>query len=406
MKFFQRNELKLLWIFYLEAFLGTLFYLTAPFSVIYFSSIGLNFFQIGVIFSAYSLSVFIFEIPTGAFADLYGRKASVRLSFILEGIFLLIIFFIANFYILVLLFFLRGFARTFQSGSYDAWVVDSLKRNKKSNYIHDFFTKMQSFYSLAFIFSGILGSLAVFYFGLKSIWIFTGLSCFLSLFIISFPEEKFKKRTIKIRNSFTNLCKQTKNSISHGYSHPVLFFLIIIAFIFGIGGSFEGLISWTSLLKNYNFPDYGFGYLWSALGVAGILAPLISKLFLKKNKEKIFLITVSFLVLIYGLLVLSSNFLGLLLVLAFAGYFLVDMQHPVQETYFNKFIPSKMRATIISIKSMVISLATIIGAPLAGFVVDKFGGKIAVFIFGLSMMPIIVLYLLIDEFKKIKKSEN
>jgi len=403
MKLFQKDELKLLRIFYLEAFLGTLFYLTAPFSVVYFNSVGLNFLQIGIIFSAYSLSVFVFEIPTGAFADLFGRKASVRLSFILEGIMLFTIFFITNFYFLVLLFFLRGLARTFQSGSYDAWVVDSLRQNNKSKYIHDFFTKMQSLYSLAFIFSGIIGSLAVAYFGLKSIWIFTGLSQFLSLLIISFPKEKFRKKTLKIKSSFNDLWKQTKDSVSYGYNHPVLLFLIIIAFVLGIGGSFEGLISWTSLLKSYNFPDYGFGYLWSALGIAGILAPLTSKLFLKRNKERRFLIASSFLILIYGVFVLLSNILSLLLALAFIGYFLADMQHPVQETYFNRFIPSKMRSTIISIKSMIISLATIIGAPLAGFVVDKFGGKFAVFLFGLSMIPVIILYLFIKDSTKRKE---
>jgi len=241
------------------------------------------------------------------------------------------------------------------------------------------------------------------YFGLKSIWIFTGLSQFLSLLIISFPKEKFRKKTLKIKSSFNDLWKQTKDSVSYGYNHPVLLFLIIIAFVLGIGGSFEGLISWTSLLKSYNFPDYGFGYLWSALGIAGILAPLTSKLFLKRNKERRFLIASSFLILIYGVFVLLSNILSLLLALAFIGYFLADMQHPVQETYFNRFIPSKMRSTIISIKSMIISLATIIGAPLAGFVVDKFGGKFAVFLFGLSMIPVIILYLFIKDSTKRKE---
>ncbi len=398
-KLFQKEELKLLWLFYLEAFLGTLFYLSIPFSVIYFSSINLSFFQIGIIFSALSLSIFLFEIPTGAFADLYGRKVAVKLSFISEGIILLLIFFITNFYLLVLLFFLRGLARTFQSGSYDAWVVDFLRQNKKSKYTHDFFAKMSSLYNLAFIFSGIIGSLAVAYFGLKSIWIFAGLSNFLSLLIISFPKEKFRKRTLRINTSFRDFWKQTKISINYGYRHPVLFLLLTIAFVFGISGSFEGLVSWTAILKNYNFPNYAFGYLWSALGVAGIIAPLVSKLFLKKNKERKFLIISSFLILIYGIFVLFSNVLVLLLILIFIGYFLSYLQVPVKEIYFNKFIPSKMRSTIISIKSMIISLAGIISAPLAGFIVDHFGGKFAVFIFGLFMIPIIIIYLFIKEYE-------
>jgi len=75
-RFFAKDELKLLWPFYFSKFVFTIFYVMIPFEVLYFLGIGFNLFQVGLITSAALLSTFIFEIPTGAVADLYGRKVS------------------------------------------------------------------------------------------------------------------------------------------------------------------------------------------------------------------------------------------------------------------------------------------------------------------------------------------
>ena len=64
MKFFKKNELRLLWPFYLDALLATILYIFPAFSILYFKDIGLSLFQIGLLGSAMSLSIILFEIPT------------------------------------------------------------------------------------------------------------------------------------------------------------------------------------------------------------------------------------------------------------------------------------------------------------------------------------------------------
>ncbi len=52
----------------------------APMYSLFLLSRGLDLFQINVVLATYLISVFLFEVPTGAIADLAGRKVSFLLS--------------------------------------------------------------------------------------------------------------------------------------------------------------------------------------------------------------------------------------------------------------------------------------------------------------------------------------
>ena len=52
-----------------------------PFLYLYFLSKGFSFFQIGVLVSIREISVYIFEVPTGIIADMFGKKRSMILCF-------------------------------------------------------------------------------------------------------------------------------------------------------------------------------------------------------------------------------------------------------------------------------------------------------------------------------------
>src|SRR5512139_2653390 len=52
----------------------------APMYSLFLLSRGLDLFQINVVLATYLISVFLFEVPTGAVADLAGRKVSFLLS--------------------------------------------------------------------------------------------------------------------------------------------------------------------------------------------------------------------------------------------------------------------------------------------------------------------------------------
>ncbi|MDD5192381.1 MAG: MFS transporter [Candidatus Nanoarchaeia archaeon] len=399
MKLFEKSELKLLWPFYLEYFLASLLYLAPAFLTIYFLNIGFSLFQIGLIAAASGLAILVFEIPTGAFADLYGRKMSVLLGYFIEGVCMLSLFFIKDFYWVVLIFGLWGFGATFSSGSKDAWIVDMInKKNKK--FIHGFFNKMQVFINLGSFFSGLLGVVIVKYFGISIIWPISA-ACYLAsaVLLALFAKEIYTTRRIKVRDSFINLKTQTKKSLNYSYQHHVLFYLFIALVIFVFASQLQANISWVPLLKDLGMKDYQFGYLWSAMTLIVAISPIVGIKFLKKGKERNFIVLTIILGAVINLFILFAFNLLLAIPILLLSLFFFFSKNPAAEVYFHRFIPSKLRATVGSVRSMIGALASVIALPIAGLLVDWIGPKYTIFISSLLMIPAIILYLKIKEDK-------
>ena len=97
MKFFEKNELRILWPFYLDSLISPMLFFAPAFFIVYFASLNLSFFQIGVLMAFFHITTIFFEIPTGAVADLYGRKFSILFGYLIEGLAVLLMFFILYF---------------------------------------------------------------------------------------------------------------------------------------------------------------------------------------------------------------------------------------------------------------------------------------------------------------------
>lgn len=398
MGFFKKGELRVLWPFYVESIIATAFFVMVPFMVPYFLSIGLSAFQIGMIMAVWPLSKLIFEVPTGAIADIYGRKFSVILGWILEGLILISMFFANSYHVFLALFALWGLAQTLSSGSYDAWVVDLLKAKKMNTSVKDFFAKKMSFLNLGFVLSGFIGAFFVAKFGLKSIWPVSGIAYFVSIIFLFMGQEIYEKQKhVSIGKSFISVYNQAKKAIDYSAKHRVLFYLLFAMFLVGASMGLNSIISWTTLLKEQQFPDYGFGYLWSASAFIGIISPLLANKLTKHKKERNTLIFLAAITFLFVSMVLFSSDITFLVILYMLALFPIDILVPVWSTYLHRFTPTKIRATIGGVQGMVFSLAGAIFFPIAGFLIDTIGPKYTIFSSGLLMIPVILLYMRIKE---------
>lgn len=397
MEIFKKGEFKLLWPFYLEYFIASVLFIAPAFYTIYFLNLGFSVFQIGLIIAASGLATLIFEVPTGAVADLYGRRFSVLLGYFLEGICMISLFFIKDFYAILLIFGLWGFGMTFSSGSKDAWIVDSVNKTDKK-IIHSFFSKQQFIINSGSILAGLIGALVVKVLGIRTIWLFTALAYLMSILLLYlFTKEDYKAKKIKMSESIHNIAAQTKSSFSYSYKHPVLLYFFIAGIIFVFASGLQANLSWVPLLQELGMKDYYFGYLWSAMCLTIAISPIFSLKFFKKGKERNFIITAIALGAIISLLILFAYNLIFALAILFLSLFFYHSKNPVQGAYFHKFIPSKLRATIGSIKGMITSFAYILALPLAGFLVDKIGARTTIVISAILAIPVIILYLKIKE---------
>ncbi len=389
-KLFAKDELKIVGLFYVERFFSHTVYFVPAFLVIFFKEM-LSITQISMLFFALAISNFIFEIPTGAFADVFGRKTSTLLGYIMIGMLMPMFLLVDNFYMLLLLFFLWGLFGTFYSGAREAWTVDNLKYYNKKDLINTYYLKEHSIINFGLFLSGFLGAFIVAKLGLNAIWIFASLSWIVS-FLLLLPIQEHKL-TKEMKISFRKLYLQSKEGIQYSVQHKVLLFLLVASFFIMFRDSFDGPLIWQPFLQDLGVPVYFFGIIFSISTVLGSIAPFIAKPMLKVCKsEKIYLIVllVAGMLLNFGVLFVDNVITGLVLMLSML--LLVDLSMPIENSFTQKFIPSKTRATITSFKSMIISLAHAVSYPIAGIVADTFGTQYTIVAGGLFLVPAIYCY--------------
>ncbi len=398
--FFKKDELKLLWPFYVDALILSLFFIYPAFYIIYMRDIGLSLTQIGFLTSALALPFILFEIPTGAIADIFGRKFSTVLGIFLSGIVMISIMFFTNFYILLMIFFVWGAVGTLKSGAGEAWIVDLLKHEKRKELIHEYYVKIPSFYSIALLLSGIIGAFLVKKFGLGIIWPISGISVIFTSIFFLFGEEHFTRKKQHIKEHTHDLISHIKESLNYCMKNRNLLLMISAGLFGGLIINFSMDLTWYPFLQGLGFKNYWFGYLFSATCLVGIFVPyMIKPLVNRVGKYKDYLVIISSLMFILLFIVgfINSLFLSLAIFILYISAY--DFFRPARNVLVQKFIPSKKRATILSIESMALSVVMIIGAPLAGFFADKIGPQNTIFMSSFILIPMIILYSKIKENK-------
>lgn len=100
-----------------------------PFIILIFREAGLSFLQIGFLYSIRDVATNILEIPTGVFADSFGRRKSMVMAFVSYLISFVIFYLFASFPLYALAMGLFAFGEAFRSGTHKALILEHLKRN-------------------------------------------------------------------------------------------------------------------------------------------------------------------------------------------------------------------------------------------------------------------------------------
>ncbi len=109
-------------------------YFYLPVLTIYYQLKGLSFLQIGTLWGITTVTIFLSEIPTGLFADKFGRKASVIAAMMFQLLGEILFIFANNYLFFVVIQIVAGLGFAFQSGCIQALVYDFLKEKNRENY--------------------------------------------------------------------------------------------------------------------------------------------------------------------------------------------------------------------------------------------------------------------------------
>lgn len=388
---FKKDELKNLWPFYTHSLILNLSKVIMPFYVLYFFSIGFSFFQIALIGTVRSVVSLIFEVPTGAIADIYGRKTSVIMGYFLMSVSVATVILTNNLYILAGIFALNALFETLVSGADDAWAVD-LAEKDDGNLTDSYFLKKRTFRNIGMVIAPLVAGLVVKHYGMTNLWLIYGMGIFIATLFLIFAKNtnhvEIKENEIE---DYKNVFTHSRKTWDFIRKHKIVSLLFVAIFIFFVVEEITSLV-WTPYLQSHGLPLPQIGYLFSLIAGLGILTPLITERILK-NKSKLSILTTT--TLIYAVALILAGVYSRLLFISIIfviTYSLEEIIEPLEDSVVNKYLQSKIRATALSLKSVVTSMASIVGGPLAGYILGILSAEKALMLSGILFMIIPLVY--------------
>ncbi|QVK18495.1 MFS transporter [Mycoplasmatota bacterium] len=362
--------------------------------MIYLASKGFSLGQLGIFESVFHITSLLMETPTGAFADILGRKTSRIIGVISSLIYILLILLSSNFGLICLAFVFLALSYNFESGSGEALVYDSLKKiDKEETYIKVSGNK-EVFFQLAQAIGIIIGG----YIALNSFSMTFKLFCIflifslISLFLMKEPIMGKKK---KEKSWIKNIINQYKNSFNITHTNKQLLLLLIFP---------NAILTLVTIsffyLQNYwNIQGYStsiIGIFLASHAIAGAFGGYFAHYLDKKYKKRGILLFAPILIVlcIFGLSLNIISFISMIILGALDSIFYI-----VISAYINQLISSEQRATILSFSSFFFSLFMIIGFPTFGYIGDHLGLTSAFRVLGfVGVIYVVVYYFILEHF--------
>lgn len=353
---------------------------------------GLDEFWVNMVNVVFFVTITICEIPTGLFADIFGRKGSFVISCFLETLSFAVYGFSRSFGGFAIAEAFGALGRTFASGAFDAWLVDSLNKEGNEHNLQKIFARRSLISRVSVIVTAIIGGwvgdrgLNLPFFCGSFLYLITGITA-----IIIMKETYFEK----IKFSFMNGLKEAKDtwnkSINFAKSDTNFRFILIISAV-QMFAVMAPNMEWQKVFSNLGFSNSCNGVIGGTISVAMIVGTLLSgKVRLVSGNEKRQIVFTQ--ILTGASIALTVFFANIYPVLIF--FFLHEigrgMSGPIIESYTQKCITSpKERATLSSFGSMVGHFGGTLGLLVSGLIA-KYAGLRPAWIVSGSLLVIATL---------------
>ncbi|MBN8591551.1 MAG: MFS transporter [Anaerolineae bacterium] len=365
--------------------------------------VGLTPLQLVLVGTALEVTIFLFEVPTGVVADVYSRRLSLIIGYVIIGVGFLLSGLYATFEATLLGSALWGLGYTFTSGALQAWITDEVGVDQAGR---AFIRSAQLGHIVGIVGALIATALGSLMLNLPMILgglLYIALAVFLAFVM---PEHGFKPAPREERNSFQQMGK----TLLEG-GRAVRGSTILLA-IMGIG-LFVGLYSEgydrlnTAHLLSFELPILGGlqlpSVVWiNLLGIiGGLLATAALQVVMKRlqTDHDAALARASFFI--------SVVMVGGLVAFALAGNFVLavlfqwvigitrNLIEPLESNWINRQIQSNVRATVISMRGQVDAIGQMAGGPPVGLVGERLGVRAALLTSAAILSPTILCYRLL-----------
>lgn len=355
-------------------------WISMPIAILYFLDRGLTFLQMGAIEAAISFVVILTDIPSGAFADIFGRKLSTGLGFTLWGLSLILTGISTQFWVYFSAGIMMGLSDSLISGAEKALFYDTLKELDQESLYLKYIGKKDIYGAISIIIASIAGSL-LYTIDISLPFYAHGLASLISAAVIFSMTEPTESESPK---SVLGQVQLITHSLSFTWkTAKVRFLLIINVLVLMIPMVFVNIMEQPYLKQSW-VPVAYFGVIFALTrGVIGFFGPLRFKIEQKIGEKGSFYAIAGIFTLMFLLMALIMKPVSV--VFLFLLFFTRDYTWSVMDKYTNDHIPSDKRATVLSIVNFALNLTYSGLALLVGLALDHFQ------LFGLTPMQTLLL---------------
>lgn len=346
------------------AFLGATY-------VVFLLGRGLDLLQANLVNAAFFLAMTLCEIPTGAIADVLGRRASFlsACGLLTLSSFIYAVSETATGFIVAEVVSAIGW--TCRSGAFQAWLVDQLTHHDYRGPLTPLFARSALFERGALMLGALAGPF-LYRAAPQLPWIASGCTFALAGIVAAVVmREDYFARTIRSWREVVRRVRDiTRNSVSFGLkSEPVRFVLLLVAG-HGLAVMVPNML-WQPYFGAQLPSPLWLGPLFGAMMLAGSIGTVLSPLALRRIRcERRLLIWAE----VGTGLAIAATVLAGSLALAVVAFLLHEAVRgtlgPVSDGFLNAHTPSEMRATVLSCQSIAFDAAGTVGLLASGLIVQ------------------------------------
>lgn len=375
--------------------------MTSAIWVLYLAFRGMSLIEIGILESIYHITGLILEIPSGAIADLYGRKFSVVAGRVVNLISCILMITANSFLEFAISFILSSAAMNLNSGAAEALIYDSLKESGEEGKYKKIWGQtafiMSISQGIAILLGGILADVKFLY-----AYVFGAIVQIIALMV----SLNFTEPTVNRKHNIGNLKKKKENIFINQLkiSIDILKCRKIVLYIIMFSALLGSLQTTVFFYSQKFFSDMGYTKtIIAVICFIGSIVEAYSSKYAYKIEKRLnireILISLSALnvIALVGLAFVAEFSIGFYLLTNLTG----GLAFTILSDYINGRIPSESRATILSFESLWFSIFMIGVFPLFGFIAEKIGLTLTFGIIALVYIPAIIFLML-----KLQKHEQ
>ncbi|HEM49433.1 MAG TPA: MFS transporter [Caldithrix sp.] len=378
------------------------------FFLLFLVETGITYLQIGVLYSIRQIVINIFEVPSGLFADTFGRKKSMLFSLSCYLLSFIIFYRSDSYYYFITAMIIFGLGEAFRSGTHKAIILNYLNKNDLYHIKTQYYGGTRSWSQFGSAISSLLAMIVVLVNqNYRDLFILTAIPYILNLiniatypkFLDNKPEAVGDRRLLE---QSLKMIKENLKEFSYFFKYPknfkALFSAAAYIAVFKTVKDYLQPILQTIAISIPVFLNYTADQRTAVIiGISFFIIFLLTSI-ASRNAWRIELYTANLpksVNLVYLIGIGSIGISGVLLwldlpipasIVFIFLYLAQNIRRPLMVSYLSEIISSKIMASGLSTESQLQTALIVIFAPIFGWVVDVYGLSLGLGVMSISLI--------------------